>query len=978
MAGTSIMETLFQRDLDDLIKGIRQQQIKESLFISKAIEEIRREIKSTDLPTKSAALRKLSYLSSLHGADMSFAAFHAVEVMSSPQFFYKKIGYHAVTQSFNDDTPVILLITNQLRKDLNSSNQFEVSLALECLSRIGNVDLARDLTPEVFTLLSSSKVFIKKKAIAVVLRVFEKYPDAVRVCFKRLVENLESSEPVILSAVVGVFCELCLKDPRLYLPLAPEFYKILVDSKNNWLLIKVLKIFAKLATLEPRLAKRVVEPICEFMRRTEAKSLLFECIRTVLSSLSEYESAVKLAVVKVREFLVDDDPNLKYLGLQALSIIAPKHLWAVLENKDFVIKSLSDGDYNIKLESLRLLMSMVSESNVAEISRVLINYALKSDPEFCNQILGSILSTCCRNLYEVIVDFDWYASLLGEMVRIPHCQKGEEIEHQIIDIAMRVKDVRPALVHVCRNLLIDPALLGNPFLHRILSAAAWVSGEYVEFSRNPFELMEALLQPRTNLLLPSIRAVYVQSVFKVLIFCVHSYLLHKENISSVNTDNLASEVPESVFARMSCENSDLATSEAPASSEQHDSFNPRNINQSFGDLSIENGGDATVSNSQASTSASLGRNSFTQESIVNLFNIVELALGPLSRSHDVEIQERARNVLGFTDLIKQEILNPVVQGEENLARAETEASRVVKLMCDAFSEELGPVSTSAQDRVPVPDGLLLKENLADLETICGDIQLPLSSSFSLSSTPLGEAVDISRTNLQSKDETEPSHESTSLLAEHRKRHGLYYLASEKSEVASNDYPPANDPMSQDKLNDDAEDLLKLTEQSLAPKKKPNQAKPRPVVLKLDGDEISVAAKKPELKDDLLSGVVQDVLLGNDGVPSSSRSNRSENLSGKSKGKEKLNTGLSLETKENVPGEKMPDHVNTSSRRSKHRSHGKERRQKGQGKDGEEKEDNGQKKKRKSNHHRGKHKAHQRADEPLNVVAQTPVIPDFLL
>lgn len=973
------METLFQRSLEDLIKGFRQQQVKESVFISKAMEEIRREIKSTDIPTKSNALQKLSYLSSLYGLDMSFASFHAIEVMSSSQFLHKKIGYHAITQSFNDDTPVMLLITNQLRKDLNSTNQFEVSLALECLSRIGNIDLARDLTPEVFTLLSSSKVFIRKKAIAVVLRVFEKYPDAVRVCFKRLVENLDSSDPVLVSAVVGVFCELSFKDPRSYLPLAPEFYKILVDSKNNWLLIKVLKIFAKLAALEPRLAKRIVEPICDHMKRTGAKSLLFECIRTVVSSLSEYESAVKLAVVKVREFLVDDDPNLKYLGLQALYIIAPKHIWAVLENKDFVVKSLSDGDFNIKLESLRLLMAMVFEDNVAEITRVLVNYAIKSDAEFCNEILGSVLSTCCRNLYEVIVDFDWYVSLLGEMTRIPHCQKGEEIENQLIDIGMRVKDARPELVHVCRDLLIDPALLGNPFLHRILSAAAWVSGEYVEFSRNPFELMEALLQPRTNLLPSLIRAVYVQAALKVLIFCLYSYLLHRDNIASSNHDNLTSGIPELVSTREGPESSDLATSEDPSFSEQYDSFNPRDINQSFEDLSVENGEDITVSNCEASSSSFLGKNSFTQESIVSLLNIVELALGPLSGSHDVEIQERVRNVLGFTDLIKQEIVNPAVQGKENSAMDLTDAFSVVKLMRDAFSKELGPVSASAQQKVRIPDGLLLKEDLADLETICGDIQFPLASSFSFGGTQYAEIVGVSQTSLQSNDETEPSHESTSLLADHRKRHGLYYLSSEKSEIASSDYPPANDPISQGKLNDDSEDLLKLTEQSLVQKKRPNHAKPRPVVLKLYGDEIAIASKKTEVKGDLLSGVVRDVLLGDDAITAPSQSSRSEKSSSKRKGKEKLTADLPSESKENLQGEEMPsDHVNTSSRKSKHRSHGKERGQKGQGKDGEGKEDNGVKEKKKSNHHHGKHKARQIANESLNVVAQTPVIPDFLL
>jgi len=55
MAGSStssIMDNLFQ----DLIKSMRLQLLIESSFISKSIEEIRREIKSTDPQTKSTAL----------------------------------------------------------------------------------------------------------------------------------------------------------------------------------------------------------------------------------------------------------------------------------------------------------------------------------------------------------------------------------------------------------------------------------------------------------------------------------------------------------------------------------------------------------------------------------------------------------------------------------------------------------------------------------------------------------------------------------------------------------------------------------------------------------------------------------------------------------------------------------------------------------------------------------------------------------
>ncbi|XP_019102507.1 PREDICTED: AP-3 complex subunit delta-like [Camelina sativa] len=792
-SSNSLMYSLFQRSLEDLIKGIRLQLHGDSSFISKSLDEIRREIKLTDLSTKSIALQKLSYLAALHGVDMSWAAFHAVEVVSSSRFGDKRIGYHAIAQSFNDQTPVLLLITNQLRKDLNSSNEYEVSLALECLSRVGTDDLARDLTSEVFTLLGSSKAFVRKKAIGVVLRVFDKYPDAVKVCFKRLVENLESSDQHILSAVVGVFCELTTKDPRSYLPLAPEFYKILVDSRNTWVLIKVLKVFAKLASIEPRLAKKVADPICEHMRRNVGKSLLFECIRTVVSGLSDQETALKLAVAKIRDFLVDDDPNLKYLGLHALSIVAPKHLWAVLENKEAVVKALSDEDPNVKLEALHLLMAMVNEDNVSEISRILMNYALKSGPLFCNEVIGSVLLACSRNSYEIVVDFDWYLSLLGEMARIPHCQRGQEIGHQLIDIGMRVKDARPELVRISRALLIDPALLGNQSLHPILSAAAWASGEYVEFSKTSYDIAEALLQPRTSLLPPSIRAIYIHSTFKVLVFSLKAYFSAQESTSSPLVE-------------------------------------------------------------ESTSSVSSPENAFTYKSISSLVNMIELGLCSLSGTLDVEVQERAKNVLGFTGMIKHKIAEEVTaQGSE------IEASRAVAFMEDVFSEELCPVSATAQEKFPLPDGLELKENLEDLQEICGEFLKPVvesNSNLFSSSEKISFSVARLRISDQQEASSSSSHppESASLLAEHRKRHGMYYLSSQKSDDHNdsngnnntlNEYPPANE----------------ISADSFNPKKKMNQSKPRPVVVKLDeGDDFKM---KPDASsnDEPLSRAIQTALMG---------------------------------------------------------------------------------------------------------------------
>ena len=52
----------------------------------------------------------------MFGHDMSWASFHVLEVMSSPKFAQKRIGYLGAVQSFRADTEVLMLATNLLKK----------------------------------------------------------------------------------------------------------------------------------------------------------------------------------------------------------------------------------------------------------------------------------------------------------------------------------------------------------------------------------------------------------------------------------------------------------------------------------------------------------------------------------------------------------------------------------------------------------------------------------------------------------------------------------------------------------------------------------------------------------------------------------------------------------------------------------------------------------------------------------------------
>lgn len=917
MAASAMMESLFQRTMDDLVKGLRLQMIGESRYLAKALEEVRKEMKSTDPVIKVTALQKLTYLQMACGTDMSWASFHIVEVMTMPKFSHKKVGYLAAAQSFHEGTDVLVLTTNLLRKDMGSKNEYETSMAIECLSRILNADLAAALTPEVFTLMASSRSFIRKKATLVLLRVFVRFPDAIRVAFKRLVEKMDDVDPQVVCAAVSVLCELTSKDPRAYLPLAPEFYRLLEKSTNNWLSIKLVKIFGALTALEPRLGRKIAGPLCGHMRKTQAKSLLFECIRTVTLGLIEHEGAVKLCVEKVRENMALGDPNLKYLGLKALAALMDSHPWALEASKEVIIKCLNDGDLSIQRSALVLIMGMVSDSNVEETVQVLLRYAQSADAGFCNELVSSILQTCSRVRYELVSDFGWYVSVLADIARIPHSEHGDEVGRQLVDIALRVESVRRDVVRVSRGLLVDPALLGRPALQGVLCAAAWIVGEFIDRAPLvPFEILEALLQPRTRLLPFSVHAVYLQGVLKVFV-----------------------------------------------------SYAKRNSRGESKDPEQEESGE--------------------RGSLHAAVELIKQNVTPLVSSVDMEVQERACNVLG--------LIQPF-EDPSNAGRMK-EAFETIAALSEVLSMELGPVSVHAQGRVSLPDGLVVEENLDALGPVDSSDDVLLHTGVARPSTTYREWEAEFNFQPPSK-ETSASvlDSSAALLQQHRSRHGNYYLPSD---APSADYPPP--ATTAEAAPDVPPDTSRGDESSLLRAKSRQGKARRPVVVALDDEDdlpgVAAPVSKKGLKDELVFNAIRDALSadGNKGVTaadggenhlgaSSSRKSRPGHRSVKNREKTSPREvdevgGIDLG---NEAGRQTSD-VHREHRRSRHRP-SKHEILVLPNKDGSSSENDkegtfqlSEKSHRKKHKHRSSHRHSRRQEKsPVSTTQNPGSIPDFLL
>ena len=405
---------MFEKSLYDLIRGLRNHKGNEREYIQNSLRECRAEIKGADMDLKATALLKLVYME-MFGYDMSWASFHVLEVMSSQRYPQKRVGYLAAVQSFRPDTEVLMLATNLLKKDVTSAQVPTISLPLISLPHVNTTSLALSLSSDILTRLTHSNPLVRKKTVVTLYRLALVHPETLKVAWPKIKDILmnEEEDPSVTAAVVNVVCELGWRRPQDFLPLAPRLFELLVDGGNNWMAIKIIKLFATLTPLEPRLVKKLLPPLTNLIRTTPAMSLLYECINGIIQggifksgdSGEEGDEIARLCAGKLRDMiLVEDDPNcmyptrkevdvqtrsnpyvVRYVALLAFNHIILTHPILVSTHQDAILGCIDDLDISIRLQALDLGSRMVNAENlmliVARLIKQLKKAPLASIPE---------------------------------------------------------------------------------------------------------------------------------------------------------------------------------------------------------------------------------------------------------------------------------------------------------------------------------------------------------------------------------------------------------------------------------------------------------------------------------------------------------------------------------------------------------------------------------------------------------------------
>ncbi|KAJ5801427.1 uncharacterized protein N7518_003495 [Penicillium psychrosexuale] len=522
---------------------------------------------------KATALLKLIYLE-MFGYDMSWASFHVLEVMSSAKYLQKRVGYLGAVQSFRPDTEVLMLATNLLKKDIVTSSIPNMSLPLVTLPHIITPSLAMSLLSDLLSRLSHSSPVVRKKTIVCLYRLALVYPEALKLAWPKIKDHLmdDQEDGSVTTAAINVVCELGWRRPHDFLPLAPRFFELLVDSGNNWMAIKIIKLFATLTPLEPRLTRKLLRPLTNIIQTTSAMSLLYECINGIIQggildgeeNLQERDEVATLCVGKLRGMIVmDSDPNLKYVALLALNRIVATHPTLVSMQQDVIMDCLDDADVSIRLQALELAVGMVNSDSLQQVVNRLLDQLqqtsvpaveLVDTPEspktptlwpndYQTEVVHRILDLCSQKNYSDIVDFEWYVAVLVQLVGLlPPSESEDDWSHpkeqeaipnsrmnaalrigtELRNVAVRVKGVRMEATRAAESLMfIDNRSTffpsGSTIGDGVLGPVAWVVGEYAEYLLSPNRTLLSLIDVSNASLPPRTLSLFLQAIPKVFV-----------------------------------------------------------------------------------------------------------------------------------------------------------------------------------------------------------------------------------------------------------------------------------------------------------------------------------------------------------------------------------------------------------------------------------------------------------------------------
>lgn len=469
--------------------------------INKEMANIRVKFKDSSLSGyhKKKYVCKLLYMYIL-GWDIDFGHAEAVQLISSNRYSEKQIGYLAVTLMLTENSDLIRLVVNSLKKDLEDYNEIFNCLALHAIANIGGRQMAETLSSEVHKLFTGNhRNFVKKKAALCLLRLFRKHPDVIpaRDWASSIVNTLEDLDLGVVLCATSLVLALAQQYQEEFASSVPvlitRLYKVIVEKEYSadyvyykvpipWLQVKILRL---LQYYPPPSDRRLLQKINNILhaiisssqdqsknvQHTNAQNaVLFEAISLAIHLDCE-STLVAESTFLLGKFISSKETNVRYLGLEAMAHLASysSSLDGIKEHQETVIASLKDKDISVRRRGLDLLYSMCDVSNarviVAELLRVLTtaDYNIREEMVLKIAILTEKFAT----------EYSWYVDTILQLIGSAGDYVSEEVWYRVVQIVTNNEDLQE---YAAKTVLVS--LRSTAYHETAIKVGGYILGEF--------------------------------------------------------------------------------------------------------------------------------------------------------------------------------------------------------------------------------------------------------------------------------------------------------------------------------------------------------------------------------------------------------------------------------------------------------------------------------------------------------------------
>ena len=480
--------------LSEYINEIRKAKTKESLHsaISKEMANIRSLPKEQNTnEVKYINLKKCIYTRILsENEELSFIYMTCIDLLASPEFKYKKLAYLGLTIFFDENSELLMLTVNVIKKDLSNENEFIVITALNAISILYSDYLIPQILSDVLNLIESKKIKIKKRAINTMIHIYKKSSDKtdytntlIESLNKILIDNKEKEHGVLLS-VIQLYNEIA-KSEKIEIKNFNKLIKTLIEILNNllngldtsetqyeiegiydpFLQVKIIELLRNLMKYHDKNFKesnQLNNILASISTNTDfqtnaGKSILYEVVLTIIS-ISLNEELNDIGVNIIFKFLkIENDMNYKKIALSLLNEVS--------QNKDYINKYLKKNNdicnallYNIKnydsnininendfiSKYFTLLFKLVDNSNIKIIIKETINFILVNSE---NNFVNEEFTTLIFNLLEEFSDsYKYEIDTLIQIMKFIGNYFDSKTSDSIINLFLKIKELHKYII----------------------------------------------------------------------------------------------------------------------------------------------------------------------------------------------------------------------------------------------------------------------------------------------------------------------------------------------------------------------------------------------------------------------------------------------------------------------------------------------------------------------------------------------------